>query len=69
MNTNSTNIFTAFQRFPTQGNRRPVNRRIGNIINSGFRRGPFPVKQIKKNVKPAKLMPNLAKFPGNAQHC
>ena len=57
------NIFAAIQRFPTTRIRRPINRRAGNVINSGINRRRFNVKQTNTNAKP---MPNLAKFPGNA---
>ena len=53
-----------FQRFPTQRLRRPINRRIGNAIPTGIRRGRFNVKKINTNAKP---MPNLAKYPGNTK--
>ena len=47
---------------PVQRFRKPLNRRIGNTVNSGFKGGRFISKPINKNVKPK---PNLAKFPGN----
>ena len=54
-------MFLAIQRFPPTRFRRPINRRAGNVINSGINRRRFNVKQTNTNVKP---MPNLAKFPG-----
>ena len=52
---------SGLQRLPAQRFRKPLNRRIGTTVNSGFKVGRFNSKPINKISKPK---PNLARFPG-----
>ena len=54
-------VILGLQRLPVQRFRKPLNRRIGNTVSSGFKGGRFNTKPIRKISKP---QPNLAKFPG-----
>ena len=54
-------IILGLQRVPVQRFRKPLNRRIGNTVSSGFKGGRFNTKPVRKISKP---QPNLAKFPG-----
>ena len=57
-------ILIVFQRYPAQRIRKPINRRIGNVIGSAPGQRRFSVKNFNKNVRPK---PNLAKYPGNIE--
>ena len=51
-----------FQRFRPQRIRRPINRRVGNVIGSPPGQRRFNVKKANTNARPK---PDLAKYPGN----